>query len=76
MAVGGQAHFHGVLHGRAVHAGQRAGVAKRNYAQVIVGQRAVLILVGRVHFAVREQLRVHFKADDGLVFRFDAFVHT
>ena len=75
LAAGGQAHLHGVFHGHVVHLGQGAGVAQRDDAQVIIRQRAVLIFIRGIHLAVREQLRVHFQANDGLVFRAGGFVH-
>ena len=52
LAVGGQAHFHGKLHRRAVHLGQGAGVAEGDDREVGVGGHAVLVLIGRVHLAV------------------------
>ena len=76
LAVGGQAHFHGKLHGCAVHLGQGAGVAEGNHRQVGVGGHAVLVLISRIHLAVREQLGVYFQADNGLVFGKGGFVHN
>jgi hypothetical protein len=54
---------------------QRAGKPERNRTYKCIRQRAIFSRIRRIRFAFCQQLRMHFKPDNSLVFIVDGFSH-